>query len=120
MVMRGFVGILFRVGGLARGVSLWVVVVVVGAVTLGRLVVVAPITLHPNLVAITFHSKGVVIFTSQTNPAEIPPSKGMIIFTSHISPAETTPSMARAKVKAVDKEEEEEGEEGEEGVEEEA
>lgn len=110
LVMRGVVGTLVRVGGLARGLSLWVVV---GAVTLARLVVVAPITLHPNLMAITPPHKGTVIFTLQTKPVATTPNKAMAISTSHINTAETTPTKARAKAKAVDKEEGE-------GVEEEA
>lgn len=117
LVKRGVVGTLVRVGVLARGLSLWVVVVVavvVGAVTLARLVVVvAPITLHPNLMAITPPHKGTVIFTLQTKPVATTPNKAMAISTSHINTAETTPTKARAKAKAVDKEEGE-------GVEEEA
>ena len=110
LVKRGVVGTLVRVGVLARGLSLWVVV---GAVTLARLVVVAPITLHPNLMAITPPHKGTVIFTLQTKPVATTPNKAMAISTSHINTAETTPTKARAKAKAVDKEEGE-------GVEEEA
>jgi len=114
LVKRGVVGTLVRVGVLARGLSLWVVVVVavvVGAVTLARLVVVAPITLHHNLMPITLPRKDMVISMSHIKPVQITPTKAMVISTSHMHSAETTPTKARAdkeEGQGVEEEEEEE------------